>query len=329
MQLIQMATSYWVSRAVYAAARLGLADLLRDGPRSAEDLAGSTSTHAPSLYRLLRTLASFGLFNEDSEHRFALTQLGAALRSDAPGAARSTIMALAGSWMWKSWDEFMYSLETGQPAFDKVWGVPVFEHLSENPEEARLFGEAMIGVHGSEPAAVAAAYDFSGIQTLVDVGGGTGNLLATILTAHPHLNGILYELPHVMAEATKRFEACGIAHRCVAVPGNFFDSVPAGGDAYLLSHVIHDWEEQKCLQILRNCHGAMSRKGRLLIVEMVLPTGDTPHFGKLLDLVMLTVPGGAERTEDEYAALLEKASFALARLVPTASPVSIVEAVPT
>lgn len=327
-QVIQMATAFWVSRAVYVAARLGLADLLGDGLKTAQELADSTQTHAPSLYRLLRTLASQGLFTESGEHRFALTPLGATLKTGAPGAARSTVIALAGPWMWGAWSEFLYSVQTGRTAFDKVWGMPVFDYLAEHADEARFFGEAMIGVHGGEPPAVAAAFDLSGVGTVVDVGGGTGTLLATILRTHPQLRGILYELPHVVAEARATLTESGVGDRCSVMSGNFFESVPAGGDAYVLSHVIHDWDEGKCLTILRNCRQAMKGHGRLLIVEFVLPSGNEPHPGKILDLVMLTVPGGVERSGEEYAALLEKAGFRLARIVPTASAVSIVEALP-
>lgn len=328
VQAIQMATSLWVSRAVYAAVQLRLADALGDGRKTPEELARGTRTHAPSLYRLMRMLASLGLFSEDGDHRFALTPLGATLKAGAPGAARSTVMALAGQWMWEAWGELLYSLRTGKPAFEKVWGMPLHDYLAKHPNEAAFFGEAMIGFHGGEPPAVAAAYDFSKIQTLVDVGGGTGNLLATILRAHPHLRGILYELGHVVPAALANFTTSGLTDRCSAVTGNFFKSVPAGGDAYLLSHVLIDWNERKCLAILRNCQRAMGRQGRLLIVESVLPSGDEPHPGKVLDLVMLTVTGGVERSGEEYAALLAKAGFRLARIVPTASAVSVVEAVP-
>lgn len=328
VQVIQMATAFWVSRAVYVAARLGLADLLDNGPKTGQELAELTQTHAPSLYRLLRALASLGLFTESAEHRFALTPLGATLKTGAPGAARSTVMALAGPWMWGAWGEFLYSVQTGKTAFDKVWGMPVFDYLAQHADEARFFGEAMTGVHGSEPPAVAAAFDFSEIRTVVDVGGGTGTLLATILRSHPHLRGVLYELPHVVPEARANLTESGVGERGSVIAGNFFESVPAGGDAYVLSHVIHDWDEEKCLTILRNCQQAMARNGRLLMVECVLPSGDAPHLGKILDLVMLTVPGGVERSGEEYASLLARAGFRLTRIVPTASAVSIVEAMP-
>ncbi|MEN3352117.1 MAG: hypothetical protein V7640_275 [Betaproteobacteria bacterium] len=327
VQVIQMATGYVFSRAIYAAARLGIADLLAEGPKSAEALASSTGAHAPSLYRLMRTLASMGYFNETEDHRFALAELGAALKTDAPGAARSSVLALAGSWIWKAWDEFLYSVQTGETAFDKVFGVSLFGYLAQHPEEAKLFGEAMIGFHGAEPPAVAEAYDFTGIETLVDIGGGTGNLLGTVLRRHTHLKGTVYDLAHVVPEALRNFRTWGIADRASAEPGSFFESVPAGADAYLLSHVIHDWDEEKCLAILRNCRAAMRDSARLLIVEYVLPDGNAPHVGKMLDLVMLTVPGGMERSEKQYRELLAKAGMHVTRILPTASQVSVIEAV--
>jgi O-methyltransferase/methyltransferase family protein len=327
VQVIQMATGYLLSRAIYAAARLGIADLLAQGPKTAEALASSTGTHAPSVYRLMRTLASMGYFKEDEDHRFALDELGAALKADAPGAARSSVLALAGSWMWKAWDEFLYSVQTGETAFDKVFGVSLFGYLAQHPGEAKLFGEAMIGFHGAEPPAVAEAYDFAGIDTLVDVGGGTGNLLGTVLRRHKRMKGIVYDLAHVVSEALRNFRAWGIADRASAEPGSFFESVPAGADAYLLSHVIHDWDEEKCVAILRNCRAAMRDSARLLMVEYVLPSGNEPHIGKILDLVMLTVPGGMERSDKQYRELLAKAGLHVTRIVPTASEVSVIEAV--
>ena len=229
---------------------------------------------------------------------------------------------------WRTWEEITYSLETGQPAFDKLWGMPFFDYLGQHPEAASHFSEAMVGFHGSEPPTVAEAYDFSGIQTVVDVGGATGNMLAAVLSRHTGLRGVLYDLPHVVGDAPALLKARGVEDRVTIETGSFFERVPAGGDAYLLSHIIHDWSEEKCLTILRNCREAMRPDGRILIVETVLPEGDTPHQGKLQDLVMLLVPGGQERSEKEYEELLGKAGFQLRRVVPTTSVVSIVEGVP-
>ena len=325
-QLIQMGTASWVSATVYAAARLGIADHLGAGRRTAEELAGPTGTHAPSLYRLMRTLAGLGILTEQDGRRFALTPLGEALKTGAPGSARATLLAFCGPAFWHSWEEMLYSLETGKTGFEKACGMPLFEYLAQHPEEASYFSEAMVGFHGAEPPAVAKAYDFSGVKTLVDVGGATGNLLAAILSHHAGPRGVLYDRPHVVREAPALLAARGVADRVTIEPGDFFERVPAGGDAYLMSHIIHDWNEEQCLSILGHCRDVIPPDGRLLIVETVLPMGDTPHQGKVQDMVMLVVPGGQERTEAEYDSLLGKAGFRLSRVVPTESVVSVVEA---
>ncbi len=327
-QVIQMGMGFWVSRALYAAAKLGLADKLAGGPRSAAELAKETGTLPSALHRLMRLLAGLGILKTERDgQRFSLTPLGEAMKSDAPGAARATLLTLAGPLFWKAFGEYMYSLETGKTAFEKAFGMPVFDYLAKHPEDAANFVQTMIGVHGDEPPTIVAAYDFSGVGTVVDVGGSSGNLLEAILNRYPGPRGVLFDLPHVVRDAPQRFRARGLADRLRAEGGSFFESVPAGGDVYILSHVIHDWSEEQCLTILGNCRKAMKPDAKLLIVEMVLPAGDEMHFGKLLDLTMLVMPGGQERTEAEYAALLDKGGFRLTRVVPTQSAVSVVEAV--
>ncbi len=327
-QLIQMGAASWISATLYAAAKLGVADHLSAGPRNAEELAGPTRTHAPTLYRLMRTLAGLGILTERDSQRFALTALGEALTTGAPGSARATLLAFCSPAFWHSWEEIVYSVETGKTGFEKACGMPFFDYLARHPEQASYFSEAMVGFHGAEPPAVAAAYDFSGVKTVVDVGGATGNLLAAILSRHAALRGVLYDRPHVVGDAPALLEARGVADRVTIEPGDFFERVPAGGDAYVLSHIIHDWNEKQCLTILGHCRDVIQPNGRLLIVETVLPTGDTPHQGKVQDMVMLVIPGGQERTEAEYDSLLGKAGFRLSRVVPTESVVSVVEAVP-
>jgi len=326
-QLIEMATAHWISRIVYVAAKLSLADHLAGGPKSAEELAGPTGTHAPSLYRFMRTLAHLGLLSEDAGQRFALTSLGEALKKNAPGAARATVLTLASDWCANGFGELLYSVQTGKSGVEKYLGMPIFDWFGKNPEMASLFSETMVGFHGAEPAAVAAAYDFSGMKTIVDVGGATGNLLTTVLGRAPGARGILYDLPHVVRGAPALIQSRGLTDRVTIEGGSFFERVPAGGDAYLLSHVIHDWSEAQCLTILGHCRRAMNPGGRLLLIEMVLPPGNTPHPGKVLDMMMLVGPGGRERTEQEYATLLAQAEFRLTRVVPTECAVSIVEAV--
>ena len=328
VQLIQMAAGSWVAAALYGAAKLGLADLLADGPRTAADLAPATGTHAPTLHRFLRTLGSLGIVTDTGGGRFGLTPLGDALKSGAPGAARSTIMMFGGPIFWRSWEEIVYSLQTGKTGFEKVWGMGAFDYLAQHPDEASLFSEAMVGFHGSEPPTVAEAYDFSSAKTVVDIGGASGNMLAAILTRHPSVRGVLYDLPHVVRDAPALLKARGIDDRVTIESGSFFERVPSGGDVYIMSHIIHDWTEEQCLTILSNCKKAMRPDSRLLIVETVIPEDNSPHQGKLQDLVMLVLPGGQERTEAEYDSLLTKGGFKLRRVIPTASVVSLVEAVP-
>ena len=327
VQMIQMGTAYWASRLVYAAARLDLADRLAGGPASAEELAKPMQVDARSLHRLMRTLAGLGVLTERAAQRFALTPLGESLKTGAPGSARAAVLSAGSAWFQGAFDDIVYSIQTGKPAFDKAQGMPIFEFLAQHPEDASLFSETMVGFHGEEPPAVAAAYDFSAFKTVVDVGGATGNLLAAILARHAGPRGVLFDMPHVVGEAPALLQAKGVMDRVRIEAGSFFQNVPAGGDAYVLSHIIHDWSEAQCLTILGNCRKAMMPDGRLLIVEMVLPAGDAPHPGKMLDIVMLVIPGGQERSADEYAALLGKAGFRVNRVVPTASAVSVVEAV--
>jgi len=327
VQLIQMATGAWAARMLHAAAVLGLADQLASGPKSAAELAGQVRAHAPSLHRLMRTLASLGILAEQKGHRYALTRLGEALTHDAPGSAKSTVLTFGSPWAQSAWDHLVYSVQTGKTGFEKALGMPLFEYLTRNPEDASLFNETMVGFHGQEPPAIAAAYDFSTFKTIVDVGGGTGNLLAAILTRYAGLRGVLFDLPHVLAEAPAFLKAKGVNDRVTIEAGDFFKSVPAGGDAYVLSHIIHDWDEDQCITILGHIRKVMNSAGRLLIAEMVLPTGDEPHPGKMLDMAMLVWPGGQERTLAEYDHLLSKAGFHLTRVVSTNSAVNVVEAV--
>jgi hypothetical protein len=321
-----MAMAHWVSHILYVAAKLNLADHLAKGPGSADELAGPTGTHAPSLYRFMRTLANLGILTEDARHRFALTPLGDALKTGAPGSARASILTLASDWMSRGLGQLLYSVQTGKSGFEQSLGMPIFDWLARHQEDASLFSQTMVGIHGAEPPAVAAAYDFSAFSTVVDVGGATGHLLTTVLGRYAGPRGILYDLPHVVRDAPALIQTRGLTDRVTIESGSFFERVPDGGDAYLLSHIIHDWSEGQCLTILGHCRRAMKPGSRLLIIEMVLPEGDTPHPGKMLDMMMLVGPGGQERTEQEYGALLGKAGLRLTRVVPTASPVSVVEA---
>lgn len=325
-QLLEMIMAQFVSRLVYVAARLNLPDYLAERPHTAEELALLTQTHAPSLYRVLRTLASVGLFAEDAERRFALRPLGEALKSHTPSHAAA--LMLAGEFVSRSLDQILYTVQTGKDGFQKAYGMPVFDWLAGHPAEAGLFSDTMMGFHGMEPAAVTDVYDFSGFEVIADVGGSTGHMLTTILGRYPGPRGILFDLPHVVRDAPALIEQRGLTDRIRIESGSFFEAFPSGADAYLLSHIIHDWKEDQCLSILENCRSMVKPNGRLLLVEMVLPSGNEPHPGKMLDMMMLVASGGQERTEAEYRDLLGKAGFELNRVVPTSSPVSIVEAIP-
>jgi hypothetical protein len=318
---------YYLAQALFVVARLGIADRLADGPEHAGQLARVTRTHARSLHRLLRTLASCGIFAEDDAGRFRLTDLAGWLRGDVPGSLREEAIAV-GETHYAAFGELLHSVRTGRPGFDRAFGMPWFDYLAANPEAARSFDAALAGLRSQATAALLDAYDFSEVTTLVDVGGGTGALLAAVLARHPSVRGTLFDLPHVVERAGEHLRAAGVADRCALVGGDFFASVPADGDAYLLRHVLHDWDDDKALRILASCRRAMDDSARLLLVESVIEAGNEPSLGKSLDLVMLALTGGTERTEPEYRELLEASGFRLARVVPTPAQVHLIEAVP-
>jgi ubiquinone/menaquinone biosynthesis C-methylase UbiE len=328
LHLAKMAMAIWSARALYAAAHLGIADRLAERALELEEIARLTATHAPSLKRLLRALAGCCIVTEVAPNRFGLTKLGHALRSDAPGSARALVMTIAGDWQWGAWHNFLHSLRTGESGLIKSSGQDLFSYLAAHPTDLACFNEAMIGIHGAIAPAVAAAYEFDGFETIVDVGGGTGTLLTTILKATDRPRGVLFDLPDTAREAGKIIAREGLTDRCTTAAGDFFAALPEGHDCYIMSHVLHDWTDEPAHAILRNCRRAISRTGRLLIVDAVLPEGDTPHHGKLMDLLMLAVTGGTERTTQEFADLLSRAGFRLRKVIPTSTHQSIVEAVP-
>ncbi len=325
--LLPLLTAYWKSMALHVAARLGVADLLREQPRSADELAPALRVHPQALHRLLRALASDGVFEEDANSRFALTPLSRRLLSGTPDSQRSAAITM-GEEHYRVWGELLYSIQTGEPAWDRVIGQPVFEYFANNPRAAQLFDETMTGIHGAETAAMLDAYDFSPFSTLVDVGGGAGGMLLAILQRYPRLQGVLFDREHVVARARQHIEAAGLQGRCRTTAGNFFASVPPGGDAYIMRHIIHDWNDEQALTILRHCRAVLPATGRLLLVESVIAPGNAPCPAKYLDLTMLLIPGGMERTESQFRTLLGQASFRLERLVPTPSSVQVIEAVP-
>ena len=324
--LLRMMTGYWLSKSLNVAAELGLADLLRDGPRTTDDLAGACGAHAASLYRLMRALASVGVFTEMQGRRFGLTPMAELLRSDVPGSMRS-LARMYGSEQYRAWDDLLGSVRSGEPAFDRVFGASYFEFLAKTPQADAVFNDAMTGWTTQVADAVASAYDFAGFDTVVDVGGGHGLLITTILRANPTLRGVLLDLPHVIAGARPLIQAAGLEDRCETVGQDFFQSVTEGGDAYVLAQILHDWDDERARTILLNCKRAMRPDGKILVVEQVLSPANEPSFGKWLDLHMLVLLTGRERTEAEYAALFETAGLRLANVIPTASGASIIEGV--
>jgi hypothetical protein len=319
-RLLGLATGYYVSCALHTAARLGVADELAGGARDCGSLAAATGADADALRRVLRLLVGAGVLREEPDDRFALTEVGECLRTDAPDGLRDVVLQFAGTWQQRSWSALEHTVRTSQPGFEREFGTDVFGYLGAHPAEAAVFHRAMTFFASRTSDAVAEAYDFGRFRILADVGGGHGALLATLLRAHPRLRGVLVDLPEVVAGAGERLAAAGVADRCAVVGGDFFAEVPAGADAYLLKSVVHDWDDERAAAILRNCRRAMPADGTLLLVEMVYPTGFTDSLTDLWvagsDVNMMLHAGGRERTLDEWAALLARAGLELTGAVP-------------
>lgn len=326
-QLNRILTSAALSRAVSTIAELGVADLVPTGtPQSVEHLAKASKTHEPSLYRVLRYLASHGIFRETENRQFDHTPLSAALRSDAPGSYRAGAQLF--HHLFAGWEGLHHSIQTGEPGFNKVFGAPVFDYIQAHPELGPVFDAGMTSLNFYETAAILDAYDFTGIKVLADVGGGNGSLLSAVLARYTKMNGILFDLGHVVGRAKERLKAAGLAERCISIEGSFFESIPAGADAYLFRHIIHDWTDEQCMQILGHCRRVIPANGKLLIADGVVPAGNAPSPSKDLDMTMLTFPGGQERTEGQFRSLLEASGFALKSITSTTTMINVVEAKP-
>jgi hypothetical protein len=330
----RMIGGFHTTALLYTAARLGLADRLRDGPKNSEELASLVGAHGPTLRRLMRALVEIGVLWEAEEGRFGLTPLGALLQEDTPGSLRS-VAIIYGDTFGQAWGSLLHSVRTGQTAFEHVFGAPFFDYFAQHPAESEAFNQTMASLSATIAADVVARYDFSGMRKVVDVGGGHGALVAAILKANPQTTGILFDLPAVLAGARDRVAAEGLSERCELVGGDFFEAVPRGGDAYLLKWILHDWDDERALRILRNCRQAMTAPARLLVLEVVLPDrSPASPAGAVNDINMLVLTGGRERTESEYRAMFAAAGFQLVRLFPTGAhgvfgtPMSILEAVP-
>ncbi len=321
--ILNLARGWLLSRALHVAAELGIADLLSGGPKSVSQLAAATNSHPPSLYRLLRMLAASGVFAEAAHGQFELTQAGALLQT---GALRDSVR-MFGDADWNGYGALLHSIKTGEPAFEHVNGMTFFDYLSTHAEAQTRFDRGMANGADAENPQIADSYEFSRFKRIVDVGGGRGGFLAAILKAHHSPRGVLYDQPQVVAHPDYLTKA-GVVDRCDIIGGNFFDSVPAGGDLYLLKRVLHDWPDDICEGILSRCRAAVARGGRVAVVDAVVPPGNQPHLSKDVDLLMMVLLDGRERTESEFGDLLKRSGLKMTRVIPTPSLLSIVEAEP-
>jgi O-methyltransferase domain/Dimerisation domain len=327
-ELRHLVNGFQVSQAIHAAVALGIPDLLADGPRASDQLADASGADSGALYRLLRALASVGVLDEGDERTFSLTPFGEPLRSDVPDSLHGWASFVGRPYYWEAWGQLVESVRTGENAFRRVHGMEVWEYRTLQPEEGAIFDGAMTALTRRLNRGLLAAYDFGRFGTVVDVGGGQGVLLAAILEAHPSLRGVLFDQPGVVAGAGYVLRSAGVADRCRVVGGDFFEAVPAGGDAYVLKMVVHDWEDQEAAAILRSCRAAMPAGAALLVVERVVGAPNEGRDVKFSDLNMLVAPGGRERTLEELRSLFAAAGFELAREVPADGGVSIVEGAP-
>ena len=325
--LINLTTGHWTAQMLRVVSELSIADLLKDGPRSSADLAAAANANEDALYRVLRALASQGVFEESGHRVFSQTAMSALLRADIPGSLRAWAMMISAELTWRVWPALIHTVRTGESAVEKTFGPHVREVFAADPEFGKLFDESMTSFSTLEIPAIIAAYDFGGFRKIVDVAGGHGTLLAAVLQAYPAIKGVVTDLPSVVEGARRTLSAAGLDGRAQAVAADIFESVPDGADAYMLKHVIHGWNDDRSLQILRNCRKAMAPDGKVLIIDSVIQPGNAPDSGKLMDIHMLGMLG-RERTEAEFGALLDRSGFRLNRIVPTPSPVSVVEGLP-
>jgi hypothetical protein len=323
--LDRMVAGYFISQAIYVAAEMCIADRLADGPRRAEELARDVGAHDRSLYRLLRALASVGVFAEDAEGRFSLTPLADLLRSDVPGSQRATVLMMVGQF-YHAWGGLLDSIRTGRPAFETIYGRSFFEYLATNEEQAQIFDDAMTARNDRKTRAMLEAYDLAGIRVLADIGGGNGSTLVTVLKKYPEMLGILFDRPGVVERARAGIVREGLAGRCQIVGGDFLERIPEAADLYLMRHILHNWDDERAVVILSRVRDAMPDGATLLVVERVIPTGNEFLFGKIMDLNMLVMLGGIERTDGEFRQLFERVGLNLTRIVPTEAEVSVIEA---
>lgn len=321
----RLMTGYWISQALHVAAKLELADHLSGGPRTSDELAPLCHAHAPSLYRLLRALASVGVFCERDDRTFELTPPAELLRKDIPESQWAWAMMM-GDEHYRAWGELLHSIRTGEGGFRKIFGEGVFDYLSHQPSQAKIFDAAMTSIHGRETVPMLTSYNFGQFASIVDIGGGNGSLMSQLLEQYPQVRGAVFDLPHVIERTRARLAERTDLPTIELHGGSFFESVPAGYDAYLMRHIIHDWDDEKCITILRHCAAVLPRGGKVLVIEGVIPPGNGESFSKWLDLNMLVLPEGKERTRDEYEALFAATGLRLTQVVSTGCEIDIIEA---
>jgi hypothetical protein len=326
--LLHLILGFQVSQAIHVVATLGLADHLASGPRTSGELAAATGTHPPTLYRLMRALASAGIFHETEDRQFELTAIGQLLRSDVSGTQAPIAQMVGRTSYWQAWGNLLHTVRSGDTAFEHVHGTGVWEHRANDPEEADVFDRAMASFTDLSATAIVEMCDFGRFATIVDVGGGDGTFLARILAVHPRVQATLFDQPHAIARAAASFASLGLSSRCQTIAGSFFVGVPEGGDAYLLKNILHDWDDAAAIDILRACRRAMKPDSRLLVFEYVVGPPNTGPRGKFADLNMLVITGGLERSREEFELLFGRAGFRLNSVTPTGTPLCVIEGVP-
>ena len=324
-QMMQFILNKWISKPIHVVAKLGIPDLLAEKGRNVEELAELTGTLPPPLYRVMRALAGMGIFEETEKRFFINTVLSQCLTEDK---LQASAILFQSSWHNRVWDDLLYSMQTGKPAFGKVFGTSIFEWFEKNPKQADIFHKASSFKAAFSHGAIVDAYDFSGIHTITDVGGGTGALLVEILRANPHMSGTVAELAEVVGHAKESIRNNRLDHRMSAVACNFFEEIPRGSDAFLVSHILHDWPDDKCITILKNIRKVINPDGRIIIIDAIIPSGNTFSLSKFLDLEVFLMGGGCERDRDEFAALLAQSGFRLSRIIQIEEHVSIIEGIP-
>jgi len=327
--MLERIAAYWQSQLVFVAAKLGIADALVDGPLTIEEIAIRVGAHAPSLKRVLRALASLGIFACDPHGRFHLTRLAQTLRRDHPESLRDFALMLVDDYNWSAWGALEHAVRTGESAFERVHGAPAFAWMREHPDKEKMFSASMASISVMENAAVARAYAFGKLQRVVDVGGAHGHLLVAILRSYVKVRGVLFDQPAIVDEARRAgfITAADVSGRCEVQGGDFFESVPSGADAYVLKYIVHDWDDERSIRILENCRRAMPDEGRVLVVDHVVAPGNRFDWGKLMDINMMVMLGSKERTKDEFRQLFMRAGLRLKRVIRTSSPLSILEGV--